>query len=698
MGPGESFDIPDISPRPPARPDEGSSAHIHSGCGAPDEIAELAAPNSPTAQRIESSRRHCHPLIRVVSADEYEQAVADPASKRQSAGHFYSVTAFFTEDSFTLVVANRIPVLPEQIDRDDAWARRKELALHLRNLFDDSRLPALGLDSQNARIRLMLDVLTEGYRHSFENPPDRETVLELFFRNSQAKFDRVADELLSGARSYSLAEYASDGVFDEGYSHIEHFAWIYVKQIELIREVLRKNPERTVRVADLGCGGSNFILTAARALTPDELGRVEFIAVDLGGADVAVGNRMLAEIPAVNVRSVVHNVSDPGFINVLSAYEPNVIVVNHVLEHLPGDPDDYLHQWSVAARDALSVSVPIGDDVEQSISRHLHAFTPDSIRETVERLTERVNHTITCPDLDETSCGGLLQLRKDHAVLRTGGFGGEVFVLSPRETEVVLSPVYEDFGEPFNPERFKRAVRAPKVATVLDNAEFTRPGQPRQVRQLPIKMPGTDVIIPVEFVQFREAVQLIIDHNRAINPNFAASYVYLNVFRGITRHDSYRGLSLSNHGDQLQGLDPRYWYPPDYSYIVSSTLPTILYEQDFDMSEAIERFQRGDRSVNLYDYMNSQARPDRMYRTDNFGIYLLSPYIVHAAALAEQDIYRVFMKVAVSLKRFYDNREERRNPAFDYSDWYMQPTIGRVDGFLQHGHLNERFLKKDVVG
>ena len=54
------------------------------------------------------------------------------------------------------------------------------------------------------------------------------------------------------------------------------------------------------------------------------------------------------------------------------------------------------------------------------------------------------------------------------------------------------------------------------------------------------------------------------------------------------------------------------------------------------------------------------------------------------------------MKVAFSLKRFFDNRELRRPPAFDIEDWYQTPTVGYIGGWLAHAHWNERFLKSDV--
>ena len=149
--------------------------------------------------------------------------------------------------------------------------------------------------------------------------------------------------------------------------------------------------------------------------------------------------------------------------------------------------------------------------------------------------------------------------------------------------EVSDDPILEDFRKSFDPAEFNRVRRAPKIGEIADRRTFGRIGRPRQVRQLPIKQPGTDVRLPGELAKFAEPVQIIVNHNQAANPRYHASYGYLNIFQGNTGFSSYRGLSLDCHGDQLQTLQPGRGFLPDWSYIVSSTLPTMLYEQAFDV-------------------------------------------------------------------------------------------------------------------
>jgi hypothetical protein len=88
----------------------------------------------------------------------------------------------------------------------------------------------------------------------------------------------------------------------------------------------------------------------------------------------------------------------------------------------------------------------------------------------------------------------------------------------------------------------------------------------------------------------------------------------------------------------------------------------------------------------VYDYLNKQADKTRASHAENYGIYLLSLYIVHSASDAQEDVCRVFMKIAFSIKRFFDNHELRRNPAFDNESWYHHNTVDYIGGFFSHAH------------
>jgi hypothetical protein len=144
--------------------------------------------------------------------------------------------------------------------------------------------------------------------------------------------------------------------------------------------------------------------------------------------------------------------------------------------------------------------------------------------------------TVRAENIEETKYGGLCTWVREPAVVSRGGFAGRIITLRPKDVEVPYHPILEDFVKPFDPSEYARAPRrAPTIGVIQDQERFAQQGQqPRQVRQLPIKIPGTDVKLPCEFAQFEEAVQIIIDHNQAVNRDYPCSFAYLNVFRGLT--------------------------------------------------------------------------------------------------------------------------------------------------------------------
>lgn len=601
-----------------------------------------------------------------------------PSAVEPHAGRYYRFAERAGGEQTTIAVENAFPPDKADIDRDDAWRRRLEL-------WED----VSGLLQHEPDRGEILDVLTKSYLEAFDPGATEDDLLRTFTTNTQACFDERVQAYLTGARTYDVAQYERGGVCHSGYSHIAHLGWVYAKQIELLERLLER--ERPLTVVDVGTGAGHFVLTVRNHLAgAGRLGEVRLIGIDRSKRDMRFGAELAAE-----VELEVDDLTDPAFADRLRRRRPDVIVANHVLEHVEGEiKNRYLHDWLLAARVALTVSVPLGNGRGSSICGHVQRFTAADVTSLASQMAHRVAGAVEPQRVEATGHGGLCSW------VRIGGCGlsGRFLRLQPQDPEMTPDPdpILQDFGTPFDPAAFSTARRAPTIGEVHDRATFEQQGgDPGQVRQLLIKMPGSDVVLPEEFGQFREAVQIIVDHNRAANPDYDASYGYLNVFRGVTDFSSYRGLSLNRHGDQLQGLRLEYAYKPDWSYIVSNTLPTIMYDQGFDMSAAVERFNAGG-EVNLYDYMNAQAKAALSYRSHDFGIHLLSPYVVHAASAAEQGLWRVFLKVAFSTKRFFDNRELRRNPAFDIEAWYQADTVGRVGGWLSHGHWNERFLKEDV--
>lgn len=630
-------------------------------------------------------------VIQVVSPRDFEKLAAKCPSHHR--GQYYEIAECIDNGMSTILIRNAKPPILEHIDRDDAWHRRLELSFVLLDMLQGRG----GLDPSELKHGIPLSLLTLLYREAFSANATNDDVLRIFTRNTQKRIEEKVAFYLLGGLQYDSRLYSTHGPNHPNYHHIDHFAWLYATQIQLVVQLIQAYPDRQITVVDLATGSGHFPLTLANYLKEKNLfSRVKLIAIDRSEHDMRYA-RELGNLLKTNIAFVNDDVESSGFPDRLRRFQADVIVANHILEHLPGEIQNrYLHDWLLAAKNSLSISVPLEDNSRSSISTHVHEYTLKSVEDLAHSMEIRVGFTVAGKNIEETKYGGLGTWTRKPDALSGGGFDQRVLNLKPKAVEVQPDPILQDFARPFDPTEFTKARKAPKIGEVQDKDTFQEErNQPRQIRQLPIKMPGTDVKLPREFAQLEEAVQIIINHNKATNPEYQHSYAYLNVFRGITLFSSYRGLSLNCHGDQLQSLQTDYAFKPDWSYIVSNTLPTILYNQSFDFSEALTKFKAGE-SINLYDYMNAQANEHYMYRSENFGIYLLSPYIVHSAAAADRDMYRVFMKIAFSTKRFFDNRELRRNPAFDYEDWYQSDTVGYVEGWFSHAHWNERFLKQDI--
>ena len=501
-------------------------------------------------------------------------------------------------------------------------------------------------------------------------------------------------------------------VTSENYNHVKHFARIYYQQALLIEDQVQRNAGGLLEVVVLGCGRGNDILTIGNYLARQGAGdRVRFWGVDDSEADLCTARALLAECPGIQSELVRDNLCAKGFGDRLRRMRGDVLLANHVLEHLWAEDAEagwpagqrlevlknrYLHPWLFAARRALSVSVPLNDQLEKTISDHQRVFTEADVEHLGESMPLRCALAVRAHRLDSSKKGGLISWVRETEGAALGA--SCLRIKSRSEFQGRDAGLAGDFMEPFDPRKFSEARTARKVAEILNRGAFAAEGSfPRQARQLPIKMPGTDVRLPSGFAQCAEAVQLIVDHNRRTNPNYDRSYAYFNLFRAMTTFSKYRGLSLMPHADQLQTLYSGYAYLPDWSYIVSTCIPTLLFDgQEFDVSCAVRRARNGER-VNLYDTFRAQLKLDRARKSENFGIYLLSSYLVHSASEADQSVFRVFMKVAFSSKRFFDNREFRRNLAFDYEDWLLKDTRTYIDGFFHHKHWNEYYVAEDVM-
>jgi SAM-dependent methyltransferase len=578
----------------------------------------------------------------------------------------------------------------KKITRDSSWSRRLEIRRLLLDELDQGSVE--NVNFPNVILQLAMALQLEAFDF-----PDQSSAIRAFHNNTHEVMRKKVFALL-GMNESDYPTPVTDP-HDPSYSHTDLFSTIYARQIKTVFGVVDKKLGEQATIVDLGGGFGHFSFLLAEVLNRRGLqNKFRLINIDASARDMGYGRerKWKEGAPIIFVED---DVTDPSFVNRLHRYEPDIIVSNHMLEHLPGTDvnylkNRYLHDWLLAASDTLSISIPTNDPIDTSLSEHEHFFDETVVKDLAESMVQRVGFGAEAKDAQGLSAIGMMHFERTQKNFKACS------ILRPiLPSNVANTNIHEGLMNPFDLKRFKKASLPVNIGEIADVDLFKQEGNvPKQVRQLLIKRPGSDDIhLPVEFAQFSETVKMIASHNKATNPWWDKGYGYLNVFRGMTNFDSYRGLSLNLHTDQMQSLRAVEGYMPDWSYIACSCIPTAFYPGPFDIDEAVKLAREG-KNVNLYEFFNKQAEAmmEQRQMAEVNNVYLLSPYDLHSATDADRKMFRSFIKVAFSQKRFFDNRQLVGSPAFDNRHWYKQATVGYVDGYFNHAHWNERYLASDV--
>jgi len=244
--------------------------------------------------------------------------------------------------------------------------------------------------------------------------------------------------------------------------------------------------------------------------------------------------------------------------------------------------------------------------------------------------------------------------------LREAKLSGKGFVLAPRETIVENreSPVYGSLLEPWSLKHLLVPHKPVKIGEIEDKAAFSRPVT--SVLNMPVKMPGSEIKIPEELAQFREFLQKIIDHEKAVNPDFDEFYMYLTVDQhAVKAGTTHRRPGV--HIDGVQGARYKVKLPPEHLYSASDSLGTVFYDQPFDLTALDPAKQH------VHAELERQAKETNARATPDFDIAFWDSYSVHRADVAKADFVRTFIRVEFSKKQ-YDSEGDTHNPLFEY-DW-----------------------------
>ncbi|MCB9024776.1 MAG: hypothetical protein H6625_00530 [Bdellovibrionaceae bacterium] len=247
--------------------------------------------------------------------------------------------------------------------------------------------------------------------------------------------------------------------------------------------------------------------------------------------------------------------------------------------------------------------------------------------------------------------------------LRETNLSGEGFVIHPNimghKDKIEDSPIYRDLLLPWNVERMSD-IYAPIPLGLLDGKKNFS-SSTVSVLNMPIKMPGTDVRVPVELKQFYEFLQRILDHEIKINPDYKDFFAYLTVDQSpVQENKTHRQSGI--HIDGVQGARYPVKLPPEHTYSASDTLGTIFYPQPFNLKGLnLEK-------VFIHDLLWDQHDPQVAMVTEDYVIYFWNSYSVHEAQKSSVFIpRRTFIRVEFS-KKIYDSHGDTRNPLFKY-DW-----------------------------
>ena len=288
-------------------------------------------------------------------------------------GYYYEFYVSMNHGKCNITIANSFHFDKSDIDRDDAWKRRIELKQVLTSILIKHKKFNLEITNQ-----VILCLLTKLYMIEFRPELSSTEVLYLFHKNTQRKINHVVWEYSKG-KNFNSKYYSEEGVFASDYSHIELFGWIYWSQINAI---LSKDTDCELTLVDLGVGGANFILTAIHVLRQRKLNisKIKFVGVDKKFVDLGIGLKILKEYKGVNFSYWIDDIASPDFNLRLSKLNPDIIIANHLIEHLPiKNLNSFILNWYQLASRFLSVSVPLENCLKDSISDHFHVFTSSKI-------------------------------------------------------------------------------------------------------------------------------------------------------------------------------------------------------------------------------------------------------------------------------------------------------------------------------
>jgi hypothetical protein len=221
------------------------------------------------------------------------------------------------------------------------------------------------------------------------------------------------------------------------------------------------------------------------------------------------------------------------------------------------------------------------------------------------------------------------------------------------------SPILDDLNTLWDPGRYATARRPVSIGRLADHQRFSSTPATR-MSNVPVKVPGGEYRFPVEAACAKEALQLCIDCEHAINPAVEQCFAYLTVDRDVIQTGwAQRGLGA--HADWFQGtrIEPK--MAVDHGYLCADRDPAEFFAQPFHLSAedlATDTFNEA---------FARQARPECGVRADPYEVLLFDAYSVHGAVPAHATAQRTFIRFFYSVA-IYERPQDTRSELLDF-DW-----------------------------
>jgi len=186
-------------------------------------------------------------------------------------------------------------------------------------------------------------------------------------------------------------------------------------------------------------------------------------------------------------------------------------------------------------------------------------------------------------------------------------------------------------------------VREPIVIKEFTDFKFFKKNR---CLDMPIKMAKSNNIkLPIEYMFLKPIIKEAYDFEKIINKNVNNYYMYLTFHNSEVKSGNTQRKN-GWHIDGMQGSE----YPKKikvcHSYLISDTIETEFAIQNFDVSD-FDYYKD-----NWFKKLGNQVDSKNIKTYGFNNLTFMTSYQVHRCGILDKDIYRNFVRIEFSLKKF----------------------------------------------